>query len=137
VRRVFFDNDVLLDVFLQRQPYFTTSASALDQVGRGTIEGFVSGHAITNLFYLMRKQLGRDRSRELLSILLVNVRVAAVTEAVIQTAIVSPIADFEDAVTDAAAQAAGVEMIVTRNTKDFRQGVIPAMLPEVFLQGLS
>jgi predicted nucleic acid-binding protein len=134
VRRVIFDSDVLLDVFLHRQPFFMNSASALDRVGRGNVEGFVSGHAITNLFYLMRKPLGSERSRELLSILLQKVRVASVTHEVIQIAIASPISDFEDAVTDAAAQVSSIEIIVTRNTKDFRQSIIPAILPEDFLR---
>jgi predicted nucleic acid-binding protein len=129
VKRVMFDSDVILDVFLQRQPYFSDSALALDLVGQGRVQGFVSGHAITNLFYLMRKQLGSERSRALLSVLLTKVRVAAVTEAVIRAALSSPIADFKDAVAVAAAQAEEIEVIVTRNTKDFRQSAISARLP--------
>jgi hypothetical protein len=62
VRRVLFDSDVLLDVFLQRQPYFTASAIALDTVGQGKSEGYVAGHSVTNLFYLLRRQLGHPSS---------------------------------------------------------------------------
>lgn len=76
-------------------------------------------------------------SRKLLSILLTKVRVAAVTEAVIRAAISSPVADFEDAVMDAAAQAEKIEIIVTRNIKDFCQSETQAMPPEAFLQTLS
>ena len=61
MKRVLFDTDVCLDVLLQRQPYFSTSAFALDTVGQGKIEGFVAGHAVTNLFYLLRRQLGSQK----------------------------------------------------------------------------
>jgi hypothetical protein len=49
----------------------------------------------------------------------------------------STIADFEDAVTSAAANAAGLEIIVTRNISDFTTSLVPAMLPEEFLATLS
>ncbi|MEH2376065.1 hypothetical protein [Nostoc sp.] len=48
----------------------------------------------------------------------------------------SPIADFEDAVTSAAALTAGLEIIVTRNTPDFVVSLVPAMLPDEFLTTL-
>jgi hypothetical protein len=41
--------------------------------------------------------------------------------------------DFEDAVTSEAANAAGIEFIVTRNTPDFAASAIPAVLPAEFL----
>jgi hypothetical protein len=49
----------------------------------------------------------------------------------------SEIADFEDAVSHAAALAAGATAIVTRNLDDFRQAIIPVFSPEIFLAGLS
>ncbi|MBW4473192.1 MAG: PIN domain-containing protein [Stenomitos rutilans HA7619-LM2] len=133
MKRVLFDTDVLLDVFLQRHPYFTSSAIALDTVGQGKIEGYIAAHAVTNLFYLLKRQLGRDQTRSLLATLLSKVHIAAVTDAVVREALASSFTDFEDAVVHAAARSIGVEAIVTRNIQDFRSGTIPAVLPEVFL----
>lgn len=133
MKRVLFDSDVILDVFLQREPYFRTSALAIDRVGQDQVEGYVAGHAVTNLFYLLRRQLGSDRAREILRTLMSKMQVASVTDGVIREALESSFSDFEDAVTHAAAQAMSVEIIVTRNVRDFRLGTIPAVLPEVFL----
>ncbi len=30
---------------------------ALDAVARGKVQGYVSGHAVTNIFYILRRQL--------------------------------------------------------------------------------
>lgn len=57
--RVLFDSDVLLDVLLEQQPSFTTSVLALDLVAQGKVEGYIAGHVVTNLFYLLRRQLGK------------------------------------------------------------------------------
>jgi hypothetical protein len=47
--RVLFDSDVLLDVLAQRQPFVVASAQGLNRVTQPQVQGYVSGHAVTNL----------------------------------------------------------------------------------------
>lgn len=133
MRRVLFDSDVLLDVLAQRQPFVAASAQALNTATQPHVQGYVSGHAVTNIFYILRRQVGGETARELLSRLLQHLQVASVTDTVIRAALQNSITDFEDAVTSEAASAAGVEVIVTRNTPDFAASAIPAVSPEDFL----
>ena len=137
MKQVLFDSDVLLDVLAQRQPFVAASARALNTVMQNQVEGYVLGHAVTNIFYILRRQVGNEVARELLTRLLQHLQVASVTDEVIRQALNSPIADFEDAVTSAAALTAGLEIIVTRNTPDFVASLVPAMLPDEFLTMLS
>ncbi len=51
MKRVLFDSDVLLDVLAQRQPFVIASAQALNTVTQEQVQGYVSGHAVTNIFY--------------------------------------------------------------------------------------
>jgi predicted nucleic-acid-binding protein len=133
LRRVLFDSDVLLDVLAQRQPFVVASAQVLNMVTQPQVQGYVSGHAVTNIFYILRRQVGSETARELLSRLLDHLQIASVTDEVIRAALQSSMADFEDAVTSEAANAAGLEIIVTRNAPDFVASAIPAVLPEEFL----
>ncbi|MBD2304998.1 PIN domain-containing protein [Chroococcidiopsis sp. FACHB-1243] len=133
MRRVLFDSDVLLDVLAQRQPFVVASARALNMVTQPQVQGYVSGHAVTNIFYILRRHVGSEAARELLSRLLQHIQVVSVTDEVIRSALQSSITDFEDAVTSEAASAAGVEIIVTRNTSDFAASSVPAVMPEEFL----
>jgi predicted nucleic-acid-binding protein len=137
LKRVLFDSDVLLDVLAQRQPFVIASAQALNTVTQEQVQGYVSGHAVTNIFYILRRQIGSEAARELLSRLLQRIQVASVTDEVIRQALQSSMTDFEDAVTSAAANVAGLEMIVTRNTSDFVTSSVPAIMPEDFLATLS
>jgi antitoxin ParD1/3/4 len=75
----------------------------------------------------------QQHNSPLIENLLQHIQIASVTDEVIHKALKSPIKDFEDAVTSAAAMAAGLEIIVTRNKADFVQSSIPAMLPEEFM----
>ena len=136
MKQVLFDSDVLLDILAQRQPFVVASAQALNTVIKKQVQGFVSGHAVTNIFYILRRQIGSEAARKLIENLLQHIQIASVTDEVIHQALKSPIKDFEDAVTSAAAMSAGLEIIVTRNKADFVESSIPAMLPEELLKML-
>ena len=136
MKQVLFDSDVLLDILAQRQPFVVASAQALNTVMKKQVQGFVSGHAITNIFYILRRQIGSEAARKLIENLLQHIQIASVTNQVIHQALQSPIKDFEDAVTSAAAMSAGLEIIVTRNKADFVASLVPAMLPEELLKML-
>ncbi|MFW6358385.1 MAG: PIN domain-containing protein [Chroococcales cyanobacterium] len=137
MKRILFDSDVLLDVLSQRQPFFITSSQALNTVIQNQVEGYISGHAVTNIFYILRRQAGKVKAQESIAKLLENLRVASVTEEVIKSALNSAMSDFEDAVTSEAANAIGIEIIVTRNLSDFSNSSVPAMIPEEFLKAIS
>ena len=137
MKQVLFDSDVLLDILAQRQPFVVASAQALNTVMKKQVQGFVSGHAVTNIFYILRRQIGSEAARKLIENLLQHIQIASVTNQVIHQALQSPIKDFEDAVTSAAAMSAGLEIIVTRNKADFVASLVPAMLPEEFFKMLS
>ena len=133
MKRVLFDSDVLLDVLAQRQPFVVASALALDTVNQKQVQGYISGHAVTNIFYILRRQVGSETARKLISKLLERLQVAGVTDEVIRASLELEMTDFEDAVTSEAANAIGLDIIVTRNISDFVNSKIPAMLPEDFL----
>lgn len=137
MKKVLFDSDVLLDILAQRQPFVLASAQSLDVALKGKVQGYVAGRSVTNIFYILRRQVGSEVSRELLSRLLTRIQVVSVTDEVIRQALISPIKDFEDAVASIAANFAGLELIVTRNIADFVDSTVPAMLPEEFLSQVS
>lgn len=133
MKRVLFDSDVLIDVLARRQPFFMASTQALDRATQPQVQGYVAGHAVTNIAYILRRQVGSIAARGLVDRLLQRLQVASVTDAIIRSAFQSQMTDFEDAVTSEAARVAGVSVIVTRNTSDFMASPVPAVLPAEFL----
>jgi predicted nucleic acid-binding protein len=133
VRAVLFDTNILLDVLLDRSPHVTASAAALDLVGRNQVDGYVAGHAVTTIAYLIQRERGAAAARKSLGHLLARLRVALVTDASVRQALAMELGDFEDAVCAASAQEAGCTAIVTRNPQHFRKTEPPAMLPEALV----
>ena len=54
------DINVVLDTVLNRQPWEPESTALLDAVQRGRAKGWVAGHTVTTLHYIVARQ--RDRS---------------------------------------------------------------------------
>ena len=73
MKRVLFDSDVLLDVLGKREPHFQASAQALNTVKTGKTQGYISDHAVTNIYYIFSRENGRESSRKLVISLLENV----------------------------------------------------------------
>ena len=78
---------------------------------------FLAAHAITTIHYLVQRELGAASTKQLMALILRVFRVAAMDSAVIEQALRLALADFEDAVTAAAALTSGCEFVVTRDPK--------------------
>jgi predicted nucleic acid-binding protein len=105
-------------------------------VESGRIRGYLPAHAVTTIFYLLRKQVGVEEARKIVGLLLHVFDVAPVNERVLASALTLACPDFEDAVCAAAAHAARCEVVVTRDPKGFLGSVVPALEPDVVLAAL-
>jgi predicted nucleic acid-binding protein len=137
MKRILFDTNVVLDVLLDRQPHVEASAAAWAAVETGILEGMLAADAVTTIHYLVRKEMGAIKARRIVSALLRVFGVAAVSGAVVQEALQSPLPDFEDAVTAAAARLAGCQCIVTRDPKGFRGSPVRSLTPEAIIPLLN
>lgn len=127
------DTNVVLDLFLQRQP-FVTEATAIWRANTiGKITAYVSAVTLTNVFYVARKAGDLNSARQIIRDILSSLQIGLVDARVLQNAEALPISDFEDAVQIASAQVASVDCIVTRNPRDFKASPLPVYEPSAFL----
>src|SRR5438876_12431018 len=110
--RLFIDINVILDVALARQPWLGDSAAILDALSQNRAIGFVAGHAITTIYYVVQRRSGRAAATTAVSDLLEICDVVPSSVADFQRALTLGLGDFEDAVTAAAALAAGADYLV-------------------------
>lgn len=127
--KVLLDTNVILDVWFAREPFVKDSARVLGLVERKSLDGVVCPTSITTLHYLAKKVAGDKRARSLIQELLNICQVSTLSVEDFATALSSKIADFEDAVIEAVALSEKVDVIVTRNTVDFKKSRITAKEP--------
>ena len=137
MKPVLFDANVVLDVLLDRAPHVAASAAAWAIVESRGAKGLLAAHAVTTIHYLIRKETGAAKAKNILMAMLTVFEVAPVDGDVIADALELPLADFEDAVTAAAARRSNCELIITRDPRGFRGALVRPLSPEAALPILS
>ena len=135
--RVLIDTNVVLDVLLARRPFVGASAEVFGLVEHSKIEGLLCATTLTTIDYLLTQAMPRSVARQALQKLLELFEVASVNRAVLEEALKSKLADFEDAVLDQAGRLAGAEVVVTRNQQDFRHATLKVLGPDELLASFS
>jgi len=131
--KVLIDTNVALDILLHRKHY-TNAALVFSLTKRNVISGYISASAITDIFYLSQKDIGKKPAKEALKNLLKVFKPATVTDSNIYQALDLDWSDFEDSVQYVVGTSFSVDYIITRNTKDFTSSSIPAVTPEQFIE---
>jgi predicted nucleic acid-binding protein len=134
---IFLDANIILDVFMQRFPFYPHSARVLTLVEQQQIVGYTSSLNFSNLFYILRKQRSRDVALAYLRQLVSFITILAVDEHVITQALHSSFKDFEDAIQYYTAKDQQIPCLVTRNTKDYATAdrtIMQVVTPEEYLQ---
>jgi predicted nucleic acid-binding protein len=135
--KVLIDTNVVLDVLLARQPFAADAAEIFGLIEQSKVSGWLCATTLTTVDYLLGRTLSASSSKKAVRHLLELFEVAPVNRPVIEEALNSRITDFEDAVLEQSARLAGVDMIITRNTKDFRKSSVRALSPKELLSGLE
>lgn len=130
---ILFDTNILLDVFLKRNPFYKASIKLVSHVEWAEIDGWLGGTTVTTIHYLLAKYLNRRQANRHIKTLFELFHIASVNQVVLSGAINDQFTDYEDAVLHQAAIHANLDGIVTRNTSDFSKAQLPIYTPEELL----
>lgn len=135
--RILFDTNIILDVLLDRQPFADAALDLFVRVENGQISGYLCASTITTIHYLASKVLDSKEASSSIEKLMGLFEIAPVQRIVLQKALKMNLKDFEDAVLYQAGVEAGVQGLVTRDIKGFKQAEISVFSPEEFIRILE
>jgi hypothetical protein len=99
------------------------------------MEVYASALTFANTCYILSKQLKPDESRKILRKLNLIAHVLALSEKIIELSLNdNHIKDFEDAILYFSALENKMDIIITRNLKDFQKSILPMMTGGQFLK---
>ena len=133
--KIMCDTNVILDVFLQREPFVADSCQVLKLCEERKIEGYITASSVTDMFYLLRKYMRNvDLAYQALGRILEIMRICGVNDRDIMAAYQKKARDFEDCLIAVCAQSIPCDYIITRNQKDFTEFNIPLLTPSELLR---
>jgi predicted nucleic acid-binding protein len=131
-KRIFVDTDVVLDLLAQREPFYEYAAALFTQADQQNITLFISSLSFAHLHYILMKQKSSSETRKILSRFKVLVKVLPVDDKILELALHSEFTDFEDALHYYCAIENGINLLITRNIKDYKHASIPVFTAESY-----
>jgi predicted nucleic acid-binding protein len=131
---VFIDSDIILDLLCKRDPYYEYAAEVFTLGDYKIIELVTTPVVFANVFYILRKILGIEKAKEYLRKLRIMVGVISINDKVIDLALNSSFSDFEDGLQYFSSRENGIEILLTRNTKDYKEKDIIIQTPEEYIK---
>lgn len=134
--KVLIDTDVLLDFFFDRKPFEKYATEVLSLCEEKKLQGYTTPVIISNVYYLLRKTAKHDIIVEKLKQLIFIIDIIKIDKEVVLNALNSEFKDFEDGLQNFSAIEYGdIEIILTRNIKDFKKSELAVLTPELYLKG--
>lgn len=133
MEKVFIDTDIALDLLSERMPHYTYAARLFTLADKGKLLICVSSLSFSNLNYLLSRQYSQREARRILNKFKVLVGVLSVGEKIIELSLNSEFRDFEDAIQYYTALENDLNIILTRNLKDYKSAAITVLTAEDYL----
>jgi len=138
MQKILIDTDVILDFFFDRKPFSDNSAKVFSLCESKKITGYITPVIISNVYYLLRQTAKHEKVIDHLKMLVSITEILVIDRDTVLHALNSKFKDFEDALQNFSGETnKEIELILTRNLKDFKNSSLAVMTPENFVKTIS
>lgn len=127
MERVLVDTNIILDLLAQREEFYKDAQRLFTLADRKNVKLYISALSVANVNYILTKVQGKDTARRILIQFKVLVEVLPFDDKITELALASDFTDFEDAIQYYTALENGLDIIVTRNKKDYKNVDLPIL----------
>lgn len=131
--RILVDTNIIIDLFTKRREFYIPASELFTLADKKEIKLAISSLTFANIFYLLSKELNDEKAKEILRKFKLLVKILPMDDKIIDLSLNSGFKDFEDAIQYFTAIENNLEIIITRNLKDFKLAKIPVMTAENYL----
>ena len=115
---------------MKRNPFSEDAEKIIELCMEKNVQGCIAAHTVSNLFYILRKHLTKEKRRDILLNLCKMFTVVGIDANKLEFALRNiEFNDFEDCLQVECAKDFEADFIVTRNVKDFAGSTVPVVEP--------
>jgi predicted nucleic acid-binding protein len=137
MKKILADSDVIIDLLTQREPFFEDIKAIFQLAMEKKLKIHISAVTVVNVNYIIEKGESSTKALHKIKLLLKMADVLDVRKTTIKKAITSGFKDFGDAVQNCCAVESKIDILITRNVKDYRRSNLTVMTPKELLAQLE
>ncbi len=134
MEKLLVDTNIVIDLLSNRKEFVQEAQELFTLADNNEVILFVSALTFANTHYLLSKYMKLDEARITLIKFKVLVNVSSLDDKIIELALVSDFKDFEDAIQYHTALENEMDVIITRNKKDFKNSKLPILTAKEYLK---
>ncbi|MDD2277791.1 MAG: PIN domain-containing protein [Bacteroidales bacterium] len=128
MKRALIDTNIIIDLLAKREPFDQEARKLFSFADKKKVSLFTSALSIANVNYVLLRKIKPEKAKQILRKLKLLVGILSLDEKVISLALNdNEFKDFEDGLQYYSALENNIEIILTRNLKDFENSKIPVM----------
>lgn len=127
------DTNIVLDLLSKRKEFYEEAQELFTLSDNNKVKLFVSSLTIANTHYLLSREKSGVEARKILIKFKILVKVLPLDDKILELALVSDFKDFEDAIQYHTALENDLDIIITRNKKDFKNALLPVLMAKEYL----
>jgi len=132
--RVLVDTNIVLDLLAKRTEFLTEAQELFTLSDKKELKLYVSSLTFANTYYILSQKMKLVNARKILRKFKVLVEVLPMDDKIIDLSLESDFKDFEDAIQYHTAIENDVNIIITRNLKDFKTAKIPVLTAKDYIE---
>lgn len=134
MNRVLVDTNIVIDLLAKRKGFSDEAAELFSLSDKNMLKLVVSSLTFANTNYVLSNQKTAKETREILRKFKVLVEIVNLDDKIIELALSNDeFSDFEDGLQYYSALENNVDIILTRNKKDFKNSKIPVLTAKEYL----
>lgn len=133
MEKLLVDTSIILDLLSKREEFYQEAQQLFTLADTKQVELYVSSLSFANTYYLLSKFQNREEARKTWIKFKLLVHLAPLDNKILELALLSDFRDFEDAIQYHTALENGIDIIITRNKKDFKTSNLPVMTAKEYL----
>ncbi len=131
---LFMDTNILIDLLGMRNPFHAAAEQIVSLADQDDVRLVSTALSFVNVDYILKKAGGADLSIEKLRKFKILCTVVPTTDLCVEKALNSNFTNFEDAVQYFSALEAEASLIISRDSKGFKNSAIPVLTAEEFIE---
>lgn len=134
MNRILIDTNVVIDLLAKREEFYNEAAELFSLSDKKEIKLHISSLTFANTNYVLSRQKSAKEARVILRKFKVLVEVLNLDDKIIELALSDEkFSDFEDGLQYYSAIENDVDVILTRNKKDFKNSKLPVLTAKEYL----
>ena len=134
MERILVDTNIVLDLLAKREEFLIETQELFTLSDKNKVKLYVSSLTFANTYYILSQKMKLENARKILRKFKVLVEVLPMDDKIIDLSLESDFKDFEDAIQYHTAIENEVNIIITRNLKDFKTAKIPVLTAKDYIE---